>query len=182
MNVFDNITVTKHGVAASSNLKATVCGHIYDLKIGAGLSVDNGTLATAGAMIVSGAGTAASPYNPEYQVYEYADYANSGKPLLVLTPPFCYDDSRRGHNDECYFYNAAGEIARAYELHIDDVYEISAELFSVAPVAADLSGAKHVSYASGKYTIAAEAGSNGFDGILLGQASNGNYYIRVVRI
>lgn len=163
MNVFDNITATKHAVAESSLLKATVAGHIYNIRVQEGTSLDNGNIISRGAWEAT---------TPDGQVFAAAAYVD-GAPLLVLTPPFAYD-SRRAANEECYFYNAAGEIARAYELYVGDIFAVSAEAFTGAPAVN-----KHVSVDANKLKVADAAVSGKFDGLIIDQAANGNYLVLV---
>ena len=111
MNVFDNIQGTAHVVAESSRLKATTAGHIYDLKMIE--DTDNGSIVAVGAHV-------------EGQVFKAKAFANGDKPYLVLTPPLAYN-GKKAWSDEKYFYNAKGEIARAYELYKDDIFTVSAD-------------------------------------------------------
>lgn len=115
-NVFDNVTVAKHIVAESSLLKSTICGHIYDLRMAK--DTDNGTIVARGDW---------ESTTPDGQVFETKDYAVGDWPLLVLTTPIGYDTARKGRSAEKWFYNATGEIARAYELAVGDIFTVSAE-------------------------------------------------------
>ena len=90
MNVFDNIQGTAHVVAESSRLKATISGHIYDLKMTE--NTDNGTIVAIGDHV-------------EGQVFKAATYAAGKDPYLVLTPPLAYN-GRKSQSEEKYFYNA----------------------------------------------------------------------------
>lgn len=144
-NVFDKIVGAEHVVAESSLLKATGAGHILSMKCHKDL--DNGSIVTRGAWV-------------EAQVFDSADYAAGKKPYLVLTPPIGYNSDRRSYQEERYFYNAAGEIARAYELHVDDIFTVSANAItalSTAPVVGN-----YVSVDGGLYKESASAGQTGF--------------------
>lgn len=145
MNVFDNIVGAKHVVAESSLLKATEVGHILSMKCQKDL--DNGSIVTRGDWI-------------EAQVYKTADYAAGKKPYLVLTPPIGYNSDRRSYQDECYFYNATGEVARCYELHVDDIFTVSAD--AITALATDPVVGNYVSVDGGLYKEAAAAGTSGF--------------------
>lgn len=145
MNVFDNIVGAKHVVAESSLLKATEVGHILSMKCQKDL--DNGSIVTRGDWI-------------EAQVYKTADYAAGKKPYLVLTPPIGYNSDRRSYQDECYFYNATGEVARCYELHVDDIFTVSVD--AITPLATDPVVGNYVSVDGGLYKEAAAAGTSGF--------------------
>ena len=144
-NVFDKIVGAEHVVAESSLLKATGAGHILSMKCHKDL--DNGSIVTRGAWV-------------EAQVFDSADYAAGKKPYLVLTPPIGYNSDRRSYQEERYFYNAAGEIARAYELYVDDIFTVSANAItalSTAPVVGN-----YVSVDGGLYKESASAGQTGF--------------------
>lgn len=145
MNVFDNIVGAKHVVAESSLLKATEVGHILSMKCQKDL--DNGSIVTRGDWI-------------EAQVYKTADYAAGKKPYLVLTPPIGYNSDRRSYQDECYFYNATGEVARCYELHVDDIFTVSAD--AINALATDPVVGNYVSVDGGLYKEADAAGTSGF--------------------
>lgn len=144
-NVFDNIVGAKHCVAESSLLKATEVGHI--LSMSCHKDLDNGSIVTRGEFI-------------EEQVFKTADYAAGKKPFLVLTTPIGYNSDRKSYQDEQYFYNAAGEIARCYELHVDDIFTVS-EAAITALASAPVVG-NYVSVEGGLYKEAASAGDSGF--------------------
>lgn len=144
-NVFDKIVGAEHVVAESSLLKSTGAGHILSMKCHKDL--DNGSIVTRGAWV-------------EAQVFDSADYAAGKKPYLVLTPPIGYNSDRRSYQEERYFYNATGEIARAYELYVDDIFTVSANAItalSTAPVVGN-----YVSVDGGLYKESASAGQTGF--------------------
>lgn len=111
-SVFDNITGTPHVVAESSLLKATQVGHILSLKCHKDL--DNGSIVTRGDFV-------------EEQVFKTADYTAGKKPYLVLSVPIAYNSDRKYYQEEQWFYNATGEIARCYELYDDDIFTISSD-------------------------------------------------------
>ena len=113
-NVFDLVKGNAHVVAESSRLKATGVGHIYDLEMIE--DTDNGTIVAIGAHV-------------EGQVYKAKAYAEGDKPYFILTPPLAYN-GKKSWSDEKYFYNAKGEIARAYELHVDDIFTVSEDAFT----------------------------------------------------
>ena len=151
-NYFDNITnVPEHVVAESSRLTATGAGHIYDLKMIA--DTDNGSIVAVGDHV-------------EGQLFEAEAYAAGKKPYLVLTPPLAYN-GRRGQSDEKYFYNANGEVARAYELYVGDIYTVSAKAF-------EGKGTPAVGkYVDASYAIANVAGDN-FAGEIIEEVAYSN--------
>ena len=160
-NVFDNITGKVHAVAESSRLKATGAGHIYDLEMIA--DTDNGTIVNLGAHV-------------EGQVYKAATYASGKKPYLVLTPALAYN-GRKAYSDEKYFYNAKGEIARAYELYVDDIYTISADAFTGTPAVGK--------FADATYAIKDSAPASGFAVEIIEEVNYTNsvsYRVRVIAL
>jgi hypothetical protein len=160
-NVFDLVKGDAHVVAESSRLKATIAGHIYDLKMAK--DTDNGTIVSVGEHV-------------EGQVFAAKDYVAGEKPYLVLTTPLAYN-GKKAWSDEKYFYNAKGEVARAYELHVDDIYTISEDAFSGEPAVGK--------YVDAKYAVAEAAGESGFVGLITEEVNYTNsvsYRIRVVSI
>ena len=160
-NYFDNIkNAPKHVVAESSRLKATTAGHIYDLKMIA--DTDNGTIVAIGDHI-------------EGQLFKAKAYAKGEQPYLVLTPPLAYN-GRRGWSDEQYFYNAEGEVARAYELHVGDIYTISAIGFKGEPAVGK--------YVDATHTVAESAG-DAYVGQIIEEVNYTNsvaYRVRVIAL
>ena len=69
----------------------------------------------------------------EAQVFESKEYVEGEHPVFVLTPPIGYNSDRREYQDEQYFYNAKDEIARAYELHVGDIFTVSDIIFEGTP-------------------------------------------------
>ena len=158
MNVFDNIQGAVHAVCESSRLKATTAGHIYDLLCHKAL--DNGTIVGVGAHV-------------EGQVFNSKDFAQGDIACLVLTVPFAYNGNKF-QSEEKFFFNAAGEIARAYELHVGDIYTISK---------AGLVGAPAVgSFIDATNTVSESAGE-GFVGEIIEEVaySNGEAYRILVK-
>lgn len=158
-NVYDLATGAVHAVCESSRLKATTAGHIYDLK--AHKDLDNGTVVGVGAHV-------------EGQVFNAKDYAAGDVACLVLTAPFAYNGNKY-QSEEKFFYNAKDEIARAYELHVGDIYTISA---------AGLTGTPAVgSYIDATNKVAASAGSTGYVGQIIEEVSysNGKAYRILVK-
>lgn len=161
MNVFDNIQGAAHVVAESSRLKATTAGHIYDLEMIE--DTDNGSIVAVGTLSDLGV-----------QVFKAKAYATGEKPYLVLTPPFAYN-GKKVWSDEKYFYNAKGEVARAYELHVDDIFTISADAFTGAPAVGK--------FVDATYVVADAAAESGFVGEIIEEViyTNGTSYRIIVR-
>lgn len=137
------LNFTKHAVAGSSRLKATTAGHIYDIV--ADKNYDNGTLITKGDYVENQtykAGAAATVFegkiidiaaNGNY----YVEVVTPGDALLILTSPLIYEDYTSQMTAESNFFNAKGDIMRAYELYKGDVFELSAEGFEGAVMKGD---------------------------------------------
>ena len=170
-NYFDNIqNVPEHIVAESSRLTATISGHMYDLRMVE--DTDNGIIvAIDNTLVPSEAG-----YNVEEQVYNAKAYAAGDKPYLVLTPPLAYN-GRKLWSAEKYFYNAAGDVARCYELHVDDIYTISDMAFSGAPEVGK--------YVDATYAVMDAAPATGFVGQIMQRVDYTDrvaYRVRVVAL
>ena len=160
-NVFDLVKGDAHVVAESSRLKATTAGHIYDLEMIA--DTDNGTIVALGAHV-------------EGQVYKAKAYAAGDKPYFILTPPLAYN-GKKSWSDEKYFYNAKGEIARAYELHVDDIFTVSEDAFTGTVAVGK--------YVDATYAIKDTAPSTGFVGEIIEEVNYTNsvsYRVRVVSL
>lgn len=125
-NVFDNVVGQKHVVAESSMLRATRAGHIYSLECHKNL--DNGSIVSVGDWV-------------KEQVFKSKDFVAGEEPVLLLTPPFGYNSDRREYQDECYFYNAKGEIARGYALEVGDIFTLTENAFSGSPEVGKFVGA-----------------------------------------
>jgi hypothetical protein len=160
-NVFDLVKGDAHVVAESSRLKATIAGHIYDLEMIE--DTDNGTIVALGAHV-------------EGQVYKAKAYANGDKPYFILTPPLAYN-GKKAWSDEKYFFNAKGEIARAYELHADDIFTVSEDAFTGTPAVGK--------FVDATYAVADSAPEAGFVGEIIEEVNYTNsvsYRIRVASI
>ena len=160
-NVFDLVKGNAHVVAESSRLKATTAGHIYDLEMVE--DTDNGTIVAIGAHV-------------EGQVYKAKAYAAGDKPYFILTPPLAYN-GKKSQSDEKYFYNAKGEIARAYELHVDDIFTVSKDAFTGTPAVGK--------FVNATYAVADAAAESGFAGEIIEEvnyANSDSYRIRVIAL
>ena len=159
-NVFDSIVGAKHAVCESSLLKATGCGHIYSLKCHKDL--DNGSIVSVGEWVNA-------------QVCNSKEFAAGERPVLVLTTPIGYNSDRREYQNEEYFFNAEGEIARGYELNDGDIFTVSAIAFDGTPEVGK--------FIDAAYTVADAAGKAGFVGEIVEKVvySNSESYRVLVR-
>lgn len=70
----------------------------------------------------------------------YVEVTNPGDALFVYTVPMS-PYTQKKLSDETVFYNAEGEVARAYELAVGDIIEISKEGFEGTPaVGSEITG------------------------------------------
>lgn len=137
-NLFNN---TKHAVAGSTRLAATTAtgGHgIVDIKIT--LDLDNGSIVGKGALIAGQVYALAVPTSFEGTIIDkaangnwYVEVTEAENAYLVLTTPITYYDFTTAMRNENTFYNANGDIVRAYPLFVGDVFELSAEGFNGTP-------------------------------------------------
>ena len=147
---------TKHAVAESTKLKATIVGNIWNIK--ATNDIDNGCIVKRGDYV-------APEYYAEAAATEFTgkiiEKAANGKfrvevtavgelEGLVLSVPLIYEEYTTKMQEESNFFNAKDDIVRAYELRVGDVFTLSAEGFDGTPVVG-----KTVSVASKKLKVAA---------------------------
>lgn len=128
----------KHAVAGSSKLKATTAGHIFNILIDE--DMDNGTLVALGDYVKP------EVYKPKASTgfkgvildkanngNFYVQVMDPGDALLLLQVPLIYEEYTTRMQHESNFYNASGDIVRAYELYTGDIFELSAEGFIGTP-------------------------------------------------
>lgn len=125
----------KHAVAGSSKLKATQCGHIYNILIEEDL--DNGSIVAKGDYVKPETYKAKESTGFKGKILDkaangnwYVEVEEPGDALLVLQVPVLYEEYTTALKHESNFYNATGDIVRAYELYTGDVFELSEEGFS----------------------------------------------------
>lgn len=130
---------SKHAVAGSSKLKATVAGHIYSVKIDEDL--DNGSILAKDAWLAPEYYSAKDSKGFAGVIVEqaangnwYVEVTEPGDALLVLQVPMIYEEYTTQCQHESNFYNEAGDIVRCYELVKGDIFELSAEGFNGDPV------------------------------------------------
>lgn len=63
----------------------------------------------------------------------YVEVVNPGDALFVYNVPIIEEDWTNSFKKESNFYNAAGDVVRAYELAVGDVLEISDAGFTATP-------------------------------------------------
>lgn len=130
---------TKHAVAESTKLKATIVGNIWNIK--ATNDIDNGCIVKRGDYV-------APEYYAEAAATEFTgkiiEKAANGKfrvevtavgelEGLVLSVPLIYEEYTTRMQEESNFYNAKGDLLRVYQLYVGDVFTLSAEGFDGTP-------------------------------------------------
>lgn len=136
--------IEKHAVAFPSKCLATNGGkHIYDIHVTE--DVDNGFFVGKGAWEDFHYYTEAAPTSAEGTVVDtaangnyYVEIKSASNAYLVYTDPSSVgEDWTERFKATSNFYNASGDIVRAYELAEGDVIELSAEAFSAAVAKGD---------------------------------------------
>ena len=132
------INFTKHAVAGSSKLKATECGHIYNIQ--AADDIDNGCIVGKGDYVAPEYYAEAAAGTFTGKIIEkaangnfYVEVETAENAYLVLSVPLIYEQYTTRMQEESNFYNAAGDLMRCYELVTGDIFELSAEGFSGTP-------------------------------------------------
>ena len=130
---------TKHAVAESTKLTATIVGNIWNIK--ATNDIDNGCIVKRGDYV-------APEYYAEAAATEFTgkiiEKAANGKfrvevtavgelEGLVLSVPLIYEEYTTRMQEESNFYNAKGDLLRVYQLYVGDVFTLSAEGFDGTP-------------------------------------------------
>ena len=170
-SVFDitKLTANKHGVAESTMLKATNCGHFYNVV--STVDLDNGSVCVLDV----------ENYK-EDDCFEAAVAKTTDRIVLLLNPVKIYEDQYTEMQSEGYFFNAAGELIRAYEVVDTDRFSLSAEAFK-----------EDAEPAVGKYVVVDGTGyklnvvasnpgaTHGFVGKIISQNANGTYQIFVIK-
>ena len=97
-------------------------------------------------------------------------------PYLVLSVPLIYEQFNSRIQEESNFYNASGDIVRAYELHVGDVFALSDEGFSGSPALNAAVGGE-----ANKKQIKV-GGTAGFTGKIIGKDHKGLWLVNVESI
>lgn len=159
----------KHGVAESTLMLATMSGgHFYN-----GISdedIDNGSVVVI-----------------DIENYQEQDLikveapTTTKKVCLVLTAPKIYEEYTKKQQEECYFFNGAGEAMRVYEIYDTDRFTLSKEAFDEDAVP---EVGKYAVVKDGSFKLTTsddEPTGVAFVGKIYAVANNGNYRIFVKR-
>ena len=156
---YETPTMTKHAICFPSKILANFMGaHIYNITLGT--AADNGNIIGRGAWnSFDNYAEAACPNGFAGKIVAQAANGNwyvevtavpsGAEALLVYNSPILPYESPRELADLANFYNAAGEVVKAYVLTLGDIFEVSAEAFSGTPVVN-----KAVSVSSKKLAVA----------------------------
>ena len=156
---YETPNMTKHAVCFPSKVLAGNMGaHIYNITLGT--AADNGNIIGRGAWnSFDNYAEAACPNGFAGKIVAQAANGNwyvevtavpsGAEALLVYNSPILPYESPREFADLANFYNAAGEVVKAYVLTLGDIFEVSAAAFSGTPVVN-----KAVSVSSKKLAVA----------------------------
>lgn len=169
-SVFDmtKLTANKHGVAESTMLKSTIAGHFYNM-VGT-VDLDNGSVSVLDV----------EKYK-EDDVFEAAVPAVTDRIVLLLNPVKIYEDTYKEMQNDEFYYNAVGELIRAYEVVDTDRFSLSLEAFKED---AEPAVGKYVAVDGAGYkldVVDSKPEGHGFIGKIIGQNANGTYEIFVIR-
>ena len=136
--------VTKHATCFPSKIAASAGSpHVFNITLTT--AADNGNIIGRGAYRhLDNYAEAACPNGFAAKIIDQAKNGNwyvevtavpsGAEALLVYNSPIIPYESPRELADESNFYNAAGEVVKAYTLIVGDVFEVSAEAFTGIPV------------------------------------------------
>lgn len=147
--------IEKHAICFPSKLLAQTYGaHILNVQLTD--SCDNGNLIGIGDFVDLDLYEEATATTFEGVIQKkaangnfYVEVVNPGDSYLVYMQPFIAEEWTNKFKKESNFYNAAGDVVRAYQLCKHDVFEVSAEGFTGTPEAG-----KTVSVADKKLVVA----------------------------
>ncbi len=141
-----DLAIGKHAMSGVSKLLATSGGaHIYNVVLSS--DADNGNLIARGAATTFDqyAEATATSFKGIVQWKAangnfYVEVTEATDALLVYNVPMSpYDEPKL--KSEKIFYNAKGEVVRAHELKVGDIFELSVEGFNGTPtVGASVTG------------------------------------------
>ena len=140
---YNTPNMTKHATCFPSKVAASAGSpHIYNITLTT--AADNGNIiGRGGYKHLDNYAEAACPNGFTAVIREQASNGNwrvevtavpsGGEALLVYNSPIIPCESPRELADESNFYNAAGEVVKAYTLILGDMFEVSAEAFTGTP-------------------------------------------------
>lgn len=144
-----------HAISYPSKMLASVSGaHILNVQLTD--ACDNGALIGLGDFIDLDLYEEATTTTFEGVIQKqaangnwYVEVVDPGDAYYVYMPPFIAEEYTKSFKDSKRFYNAAGDVVRAYQMCKHDVFELSAEGFDGTPEAG-----KTVTVANKKLVVA----------------------------
>lgn len=109
----------KYGYAESSDLKATIAGHIHSV-VHATDALENGMLMKLGKI------------KTNQEIYEVEAPEKGDKVVLILSALYSYDTSTTLGQHEMFLRKECGEAARAYDIEPLDRYAVAD--YMIAPI------------------------------------------------
>lgn len=148
-------TIAQHATANPAKVLARLGGkHIYSVKLTS--DTDNGNLIARGAWLGRDLyeEAAATKFTGIVRQQEpngnwLVEVTDPGDALFCYVAPIIEEEFNNTFKKESNFYNAKGDVVRAYELAVGDTLEVSEEGFSATPTA----GAAVTGVAAKKMTI-----------------------------
>lgn len=155
----------KHGVAEVSDMLATTAGHIENVR--AAEDIDNGSFVSIDAFEAGDVWTMKKPV-PAEGIY------------LVASVEDIYEDFSKMARAVENFYNAKGDVVRAYQLFARDKFTLSKEAFADG---AEPAVGKYLDFTKGyKAALVAEAPAAGPVAKIYDVAPNGRFRVVVEKI
>lgn len=130
--------IESHAWGAPAKVKSAIAGHIYNVQISEPYDNTNFLSRDEWLSLDLYSDKAATSFegivrekaaNGNY----YVEVVDPGDALFVYNVPIIEEDWTNSFKKESNFYNAAGDVVRAYELAVGDVLEISEAGFVAAP-------------------------------------------------
>lgn len=136
-------TIEEHTWGAPAKVLASEGGkHIYNVKLSA--DADNCTFIARDTWLSLDLYSAKAATTFEGVVREkaangnwYVEVTDPGDALFIYNVPMINEEWTHNFKKESNFYNAKGDIVRAYELAVGDILEISDKGFTATPAAGD---------------------------------------------
>lgn len=130
--------IESHAWGAPAKVKSAIAGHIYNVQISEDYDNTNFLAKDAWLDFDLYSDKAATGFsgivreqaaNGNY----YVEVVNPGDALFVYNVPIIEEEWTNNFKKESNFFNAAGDVVRAYELATGDILEISEAGFTAAP-------------------------------------------------
>ncbi len=114
---------TLRSVVRLDDVKSTKVGHIYNIRVPEATELENGNVVKLGDFEATNRDVRAG-----------LTTTSGDKVVLIAATPLIYDNNRYKDGLEQYYYAEEGEVVRAYELGVTDVFSVSLKGFVDEPV------------------------------------------------